>query len=582
MKGRVIANVRGWFSGRHRVWLLTIPGVAALVLLLMAVVPFLLDANAFRPLIERQMSTSLNRPVQLGNLSFSLFTASLVADNVVIGDNPRTATPFLQANALHIGVEAWPLLLQRQIVITRFVADQPRIHLVHLQNGTWNFSSLSQSLLGATSNRNNTGGSKAGISAKILAAPSLASAKVQIRNGTVTVEGMPGMDRPLVYQNVEVTARHVAAAGRFPFQVSASLPAGGRFSVDGTAGPLAPSDIADTPFSASLTISNLNPAGAGMVEPGKGVAFVADITARAISDGRSFRTTGTIRAGHLQLAKNGAPSAEPIDATFDIAAALTTHSTSPNGTELQIRDLAIKTGSSAAHVSGTVTLLPAQALLNARLSAERLPIDELQTLLPSVGVRLPRGAALQGGTATANLVITGPASAAEFSGPIDVENTNLSGFNLGSKLNGLATLSGIVSGDSTAIQSLRTDVVVRPNGVSAQNLYAALPAIGTANGSGTISPYGVLDFHLMVKLSSRAGAGGNAFGIVSTLGGLLGHTAPSPLADGIPISITGTQEDPRIRVSLPLVGTAANVEHDGDRGLHYVHAGQLLQGLLGH
>jgi AsmA protein len=242
----------------------------------------------------------------------------------------------------------------------------------------------------------------------------------------------------------------------------------------------------------------------------------------------------------------------------------------------------VKTARNAAHVTGTVTLLASAALLNAKLSVHRLPIDELQTLLPAVGVRLPRGATLQGGTVTADLAITGPVSSAEFSGPIDVESTTLTGFNLGSKLNGLATLSGIVSGNSTAIQSLRTDVVVGPNGVNAQNLSAALPALGTASGAGTVSPYGVLNFHLLVKPGSRAGAGGDAFGIVSTLGGLLGHTPAATFGDGIPITITGTQEDPRIRVSLPLVGTASNVEQDGDKGLRHVHAGKLLQGLLGH
>ena len=121
--------------------------VAVVVLLLLAVllVPLFINANTFRPTLERSSPTALGRKVTLGNLSFSVFSGSLVADNISIADDPAfSPKPFLQAQSLHIGVEVGPLLFHRQLLVTSFVADSPSINLVHNAQGTWNFSDMGQ------------------------------------------------------------------------------------------------------------------------------------------------------------------------------------------------------------------------------------------------------------------------------------------------------------------------------------------------------------------------------------------------------------------------------------------------------
>src|SRR3984885_13572259 len=113
---------------------------AAVVLLLLVIVlvPLLLSVNTFRPTLETQLSTALGRKVTLGNLSFSVFSGSLVADNISIADDPAFGSkPFLQAQSLHIGVEVVPLLFHRQLLVTSFVADSPTINLVHNGQGVW-------------------------------------------------------------------------------------------------------------------------------------------------------------------------------------------------------------------------------------------------------------------------------------------------------------------------------------------------------------------------------------------------------------------------------------------------------------
>ena len=63
---------------------LIVVGVLVVVVL---VAPFLIPVNQFRPIIEEKASAALGRKVELGNLSLSLFSGSLSADNISVGDD---------------------------------------------------------------------------------------------------------------------------------------------------------------------------------------------------------------------------------------------------------------------------------------------------------------------------------------------------------------------------------------------------------------------------------------------------------------------------------------------------------------
>src|SRR5206468_2670096 len=112
-----------------------------------------------------------------------------------------------------------------------------------------------------------------------------------------------------------------------------------------------------------------------------------------------------------------------------------------------------------AHVTGTYDLTP-EVPVNLKLTAQALPIDDLQALMPAVGVKLPNGSVLRGGTLTTTLSITGSAKDSVIAGPVALDNTHLAGFNLGSKVSGMAALGGVQTGDTTSIQTLRTNVRV--------------------------------------------------------------------------------------------------------------------------
>ena len=157
--------------------ILTIAGAAlgALILILL-VLPMFVNANTFRPRIEDMASQALGRKVQIGNLSFSIFSGSLTADNLSVADDPRfSQSPFLTASSLKIGVKIWPLITSKQLEITGIAIDQPIVHLISNSANQWNYSTLAST------------GNSAPSQPKAQPTDNLTVAKLDVTHGKVTV-----------------------------------------------------------------------------------------------------------------------------------------------------------------------------------------------------------------------------------------------------------------------------------------------------------------------------------------------------------------------------------------------------------
>ncbi len=106
-------------------------------------VPFLINVDQFRPALQSELSAALGREVKLGNLSLQILAGEVAADDLSVADDPAFGKPaFLQAKALHVGVELWPFIFSRKLIVTDLAIDQPEIALVQAPSGDWNFSSL--------------------------------------------------------------------------------------------------------------------------------------------------------------------------------------------------------------------------------------------------------------------------------------------------------------------------------------------------------------------------------------------------------------------------------------------------------
>lgn len=519
---------------------IALTAVVVLVFIVL-VIPVFVRGDAFRPMLEKQLSTALGRKVTLGHLSYSLLSSSLEADNITVADDPAfSSSPFLQAKSLHIGVKAGALLFSHQVSVTHLTIESPAIQLIHSETGTWNFSSL--------------GGSAATpASSQTSAIPNLTVGQLAIEDGSATVSSMPSTGKTFVYSKVDLTISQFSFANSFPFKLSANLPGDCTLQLAGSAGPLARPNAANTPFNATLQLKHFDPVAAGIVDSSEGIAMVANFDGNLASQAGSLTSTGTIQAAKLKLARGGSPAPKPVSIDYTASDSLDTRSG-------QISDIAIHSGSVAVHLKGDFKFAGPAIVLDLHLTAQNLPIDEFEQLLPAFGVQLPSGSSLKGGTLSASFAISGPATAPTITGPVDIENTTLTGFDLGAKIGGL-TNSGGSSGGDTAIKYLKATVTSTPQNTQFAGIDALIPSIGSATGSGSVSPSDELNFNMMANLkdlSAITGAAGQATTQVKGLvGGLFGKKAAAPApaktGGGIPLTITGTAGNPQIRLNTKAI-----------------------------
>ena len=108
------------------VWKIVGIVVGVLILLLIAI-PLFINVNNFRPQIESNLSSALGRQVKVGNLSLSVLSGEVKADQLSIADDPKFSnSAFIQAKALAVGVELMPLIFSKQLNVTKIELQHPR------------------------------------------------------------------------------------------------------------------------------------------------------------------------------------------------------------------------------------------------------------------------------------------------------------------------------------------------------------------------------------------------------------------------------------------------------------------------
>jgi AsmA protein len=519
-------------------WTKILLGVAGVVVVVAASIPLLVNANTFRPAIEKQLTMTLGRKVKIGELRLPTFSGSLVAENVSVSDDPNfSAAAFLQAKEVRIGVSLRSLVFSHQVRVRDFQIESPQINVIRAANGTWNFSSIGQP---GSANASAATGATAGNSRVTMPAlPDLSVGSVVIKDGRAAVTTLPAQGEPGVYEHVNLTARDFSFTAQFPFELNANLPAGGAIRANGHIGPINRQDAATTPADAQISVTHLDPVASGFLDPAAGLSLVADIEMKAASDGQIVTTNGTAHIQKLKLRKGGITAPQPIDISYS-----GTHQLKDNAGV--IKDATLKIGASAIHVGGSYQPLEQgveDPVLNLKLVGQSLPIDELQPLMSAAGVRLPNGAVLKGGTLSMNLTVTGQAKALVIAGAIALDNARLVGFDIGSKIHGIAALSGMKTGDTTEFEKLHVNVRLTGAGVVADQIDAVIPAMGELTGSGTVSPADALDFNLSVRVASATGLGKVGVGLLTKLNGSGG-------ASGVPLRVTGTPDEPYITADV--------------------------------
>ena len=529
--------------------------LVAVLIVIVLVLPFVVNVNDYRPRIESELTNALGRNVTVGNLSLSLWSGSLAADNIAIADDPSfSKSPFIKAQKLDVGVELLPLILSKTIHITNLTLTDPQVSLLRDRSAKWNFSTLGSaspakrsgtappSSVGqppppsgneakktspanenAAQNPNDASNPKSESSIE----QNLSVGKLSIKGGQISVADTKAPAKAHVYKNVDLTVKNFSYGSQFPFTLTADLPGGGNAKLDGTAGPINSNDASMTPVQAKISVKGFDFAASGFIDPSSGMSGVANFDGTIDSNGTQAKSNGDATLERLKLSPKGAPAQRTVAMKYQ-----TTYEMEKQTGQLQ-GDVIV--GKAVAKLTGTYDLQGESPVLHSKLNADNMPVDDLETLLPALGVTLPSGSSLQGGTLSADMTINGPVDKLVITGPVKLVNTKLHGFDLGSKMSAISMLSGVKTGSDTVIQTFSSNVRVAPTGTQTENVNLVVPSLGTVTGNGTVSPSNALDYKMKASLSGTAVSG------VSSLAGMGGKG----VSGGIPFFIQGTASDPK-------------------------------------
>ena len=547
-------NVHGVMKKR---WL-RVAGIAvAAFLLILIALPFLINVNTFRPKIESEASAALGRKVTLGNLSLSILAGGVRAEDIVVADDAAfSKSPFVTAKSLKVGVELIPLIFSKQINVTHVTLEKPQIALLKTSAGKWNFSTI-----GGVS------GNKASESTSGESMPtSFSIAKLNVNHGTLSVGNANSSTKPAIYDDVNISIKDFSFTSPFSFKLTAQLPGSGDVKIAGKGGPINASDVVKTPLSMTVKVNNMSIGAVGLTDPSTGIAGLASFDGTLNSNGSQAKAVGLFTGKQLKFSPKGTPAPKTLTIRHTVSVDVGKQSGSIAQGDISI-------GSAQAHLTGTFQGRGETLAVNLKLDAPSMPVDELQPMLPSIGVVLPSGSQLSGGTLSAQLAITGPLDRVVITGPVRLANTQLANFNLGSQLGALSAFAGkAVSNPNTSIQNASLVARVAPEGMKADDINLDVPAIGVITGAGTVSPTGELAFKMLANLK-----GGVVGGLSQVAGAASGQ-------NGIPFAITGTTSNPKFvpdvggatKLAKGQIANVANGQVPGTQGLT-----KGLGGLLG-
>lgn len=541
-----------------------IAGVIVVVLVLVVVlVPLFINVDSFRPELEKKLSASLNRQVQIGKLSASIWSGGASAENISIADDPAfNKGQFLQASSLKVGLRLMPLILSREVHVTSLTVQKPVIVLLRNAAGKWNYSTLGASSSSSSNakaepspaetspaktepspGRKESNKASAGPSGtaptnesggKSSSTPDVSVDKLQIVDGEVKV-GQSGARGPRErnYQNVNLTVENISFTTPMPFTLTLATPDGGSIKLDGQAGPLDRQDSTRTPLNATVAMKHVDLAATGFTDPSSGLGGFLDFDGKVNSDGHKARSEGKATVSKLKAVKGGSPTSEPLTLDYNSDYAL--------DTDIDTLQATLHAGGSAINAQGTVDAKGQDAIAHLKATGNNMAVNDLAKLLPAFGIVLPAGSSLQGGTANVNMTAEGPLDRLVITGPVNISQTHLTGYNLAGKLSGLASFTGVKPSNDTLIQTVSSALQITPDGTKANNIVLDVPSIGQLTGNGTIDSKNQLNFAMVLKLSTGAGS---ALGTLVNIGGTSGHTG------GIPFTIEGTSSNPVFRPNL--------------------------------
>ena len=462
----------------------TLAGIAVLAV---TTLPYLVNLDRLRPQLESTLQSHLGREVHIGYLEFSLLAGGARANSFSIADDPAFGSrPFLQAKSIEVGVSWINLIFSHSLHLTKLKIEQPELVLAKSSSGKWNFSSLGASSTPDAFNAN--------FAAQDSSLSFFLLDRLSITNATLMLPGAPGSSQSHVLKNVNIGLQNASFDGTMSFVVSTHSDRG-KIELRGEAGPINRDLPERTPFHATMKGANANLAQIASLNSSSGLSGILGWNASVTSDGRALHSEGTAHAEKLRLTGSGPGSRQPISLRYVTDYSLAQRTGVLDQCEISVRN-------SKARLGGSYQVRGESLVTRLRLTGSQLALDDVEGVLPALGIQLPGGSKLHGGAVNASLALTGPVDRLVTTGTVQLANASLLGFDLGSKLSSIPALTGMPSAQDLAIVSLSSGLRIGPQGIHISNFDSKIAGIGGLSGDGDIDSANHLQFNMTAHLAS--------------------------------------------------------------------------------
>ena len=496
--------------------------LAATFFVAIVALPHLVDVDSLRPRLEASLQSSLARPVHIGHMQISLLAGGAHVEDISISDDPTFRSGnFVQAKSLEVGVSLLALLFSRSLHVTSLTLNEPEVTITQSASGKWNFSTIG----GSNPQDDFTQ------EAAITSTPSFRLDRVNIINGTIVLPGSRSTTQAGTVQGINLELRNVSFDSSMSFVVTGRADES-RIEIQGQAGPINRTDPEQTPFHAAVKVERADLARITALGSPSALGGLIDLQASLKSDGHTLRSEGKARAERLRLVRGGQAARQPVSLHF-----ITDYSF--HGQTGVLRSCEIVTGNGTARLTGNYGTRGNTVTTHLKLTGSRLPLDSIEGVLPALGIQLPAGSTLHGGTVTANLSFDGPVDRMVMSGSAELANARLSGFDLGSKLSTIPGMRWLQSNAELGIESLSSHFRIAPQGIHISNFTSEISEIGGLSGDGDIDASHNLQFHMAAHV---AGDGMLRSG--------LNYVGLKGVPDDIPFLVEGTTSQPIILPDL--------------------------------
>jgi len=402
--------------------------LVAVVIVIALALPHLIDVNQYRGQIQAQLQQSLNRPVQLGEMSLGVFPLRVAVKDVTIGDDPsfHSNVPFAQVGELDVSIALLPLL-SKNIEVDSLELKQAKIEIIRNAQGVWNFSTAGSGPAAGPAQPAQPSQPQPSVKpAPAQAAPppsgGFSLAKLQVTDGQIAITDYLKHQARAVYDHIDLTLKDYAPGKPFSIDATAHLPGSGTqtLQLTGDGGPVNNSDLASTPFKGSVKLKEVSLSG---LQKFLNAAALQGTDAVISGSTDLANTNGKLAAsGSLKLDKaviRGVDVGYLISADFDLTDDLANDL-------LQIKKGSLKLGSTPLSVGGTINSHGSTSAMDVNVSTSNASIQEVARLASAFGLAFSPNSKISG-ELTANIHAQGPAEQLALTGNINGKNLEVTG-----------------------------------------------------------------------------------------------------------------------------------------------------------